>query len=248
MHGATFRLLRCWTEDGDEEGEVGDIRVVQLLACEPELAHGMNPDERALASQAIPVQVATLQPGAWRPKAEPPEPGHLGFLVTKGAFIRRIQVGSGSSVELLGQGALLRPWQEDISSFCSSSWEVVDTAGLAQLGPRVGQSLAQWPVLGSNLVARAMRRSRAAAADAAIASIVGIEERLLRLLWQLSETFGRVEQDGVHLTVRLPHRLLAEMTAARRPTVTTALTNLRGAGKIARASEGCFVLLGDPLE
>lgn len=225
---------------------MGSIRVVQLLECEPDLAVGLTPEERALASQAIPVQVATLRRGAWEPKSAPPEPGHLGFLVTKGAFVRRIQVGSGSSIELLGKGELLRPWQEDVSSFCTSSWEVVETAGLAQLGPRVAQSLGQWPVLVANMVARAVRRSRAVAADAAVASIVGIEERLLHLLWQLGETFGRLEPDGVHLTVRLPHRLLAEMTGARRPTVTTALSNLQAAGRLAKPAEGCWVLLGDP--
>lgn len=225
---------------------MASIRVVQLLECEPGLAAGLTPEERAIAAQAIPVQVAGLKRGPWQPKSAPPEPGHLGLLVAKGVLVRRIQVGSGASVELLGRGELLRPWQEDVSSFCSSSWEVVEPAELAQLGPRVARSLGQWPTLVSNMVARAMRRSRAAAADAAVASIVGMEERLLRLLWQLGETFGRVEQDGVHLAVRLPHRLLAEMTAARRPTVTTALTNLQADGKLAKASEGRWILLGDP--
>lgn len=222
------------------------IKVVQLLECEPGLAAGLTPEERAIALESIPVRVATLRQGPWHPKPPPPEPGHLGLLVTKGILVRRITVGSGSSVELLGRGDLLRPWQEDVSSFCSSSWEVVEPAAVARLGPRAARSLGQWPVLVSNLVARAMRRSRAVAADAADASIVGMEERLLRLLWQLGETFGRVEQDGVHLTVRLPHRLLAEMTAARRPTVTTTLANLQAEGKLAKASEGCWVLLGDP--
>ena len=225
---------------------MGSIRVIQLLECEPALAADLTPEEQAIASQAIPVQVATVKRGPWEPNSTPPEPGHLGFLVTKGVIVRRIEVGSGSSIELLGPGELLRPWQEDVSSFCASSWEVVEPTVLAQLGPRVARSLAQWPILISNLVARTMRRSRAIAGDAAIASIIGMEERLLRQLWQLSETFGRVEDDGVHLTIRLPHRLLAEMTAARRPSVTTALTNLQAEGKLAKAAEGCWVLVGDP--
>jgi CRP/FNR family transcriptional regulator, cyclic AMP receptor protein len=225
---------------------VASIRVVQLLECEPGLAADLTSEELAIASQSIPVQVATLERGPWQPKSAAPEPGHLGFLVTKGVFVRRIQIGSGSSIELLGRGELLRPWQEDISSFCESSWEVVEPAALAQLGPRVARGLGQWPILVSNLVARAVRRSRAVAADAAVASIVGIEERLLRLLWQLGETFGRVEPDGVHLSVRLPHRLLAEMTGARRPSVTTALSNLQAEGKLVKAAEGCWILPGDP--
>lgn len=223
-----------------------NVRVGQLLECEPALAVGMTAEERAIAEQALPVQLASVGRGPWQPQQEAPDAGHLGFLVIKGFLIRRIEVGAGSSVELLGRGDLLRPWQEDVSSFCAPSWEVIEPATLVPLSPRVTRSLGQWPTLVSNLIARVMRRSRAVAADAAIASIVGLEERLLRLLWQLAETFGRVERDGVRLSVRLPHRLLAEMTAARRPSVTKALSDLQAAGKLAKTSEGSWLLLGEP--
>ncbi len=225
---------------------MGKTRVLQLLECSPELADGLTAEERAAASKALPVRAATLKKGEWNPGMDPPEPSHLGYLVVRGLLVRRIEIADGCSVELLGRGELLRPWQGDASSFCTSSWEVVETATLAQLGPRLAHGLARWPALLSNLLARGLRRSRALAADTAVASIVGVEERLLTCLWQLAETWGETRKDGVHVSIRLPHRLLAELVGARRPSVTSALAELTSAGRLVRTADGHWILPGDP--
>jgi CRP/FNR family transcriptional regulator, cyclic AMP receptor protein len=220
--------------------------VVQLLECDPDLAEGLAEEERAIATQALPVRVASLKKGPWHPDSKSPEPGHLGYLIVKGLLVRRIEVAQGSSIELLGRGELLRPWQEDTSSFCRSTWEVVEPTTVAQLGPQLTRCLGRWPVLVSNLMDRGIRRSRALAADAAAANIVGLEERLLTALWQLAETWGEARADGIHLSIRLPHRLLAELMGARRPSITSALAELKVAGKLSSASDGFWVLCGDP--
>lgn len=220
--------------------------VVQLLECDPELAESLTEQERAIAKQALPVRIATLKKGPWCPDSEAPEPGHLGYLIVKGLLVRRIEVVEGSSIELLGRGELLRPWQEDTSSFCRSSWEAVEPTTVAQLNSQLTRCLGQWPTLVSSLMGRGIRRSRALAADVAAANIVGLEERLLIALWQLAETWGEATADGVHLSIRLPHRLLAELMGARRPSVTSALAELRSAGRISNASNGVWILHGDP--
>lgn len=225
---------------------MGKAQVVQLLECDPELAEGLAEEERAIAMQALPVRVARLRKGRWQPDPQAPEPGHLGYLVVKGLLVRRIEVAQGSSIELLGRGELLRPWQEDTSSFCRSSWEVIEPTTVAQLCPQATRCLCQWPILVSNLMDRGIRRSRALAADAAAANIIGLEERLLTALWQLAETWGEARPDGVHLSIRLPHRLLAELMGARRPSITSALAELKSAGQLEKASDGCWVLCGDP--
>ncbi len=222
------------------------VRVAQLLDLDAELGEGLAPEERRIAAQGLPVQIAVLKEGAWQPNGGGQEPGHLGYLVVDGLVVRRVEVGKGSSVELLGRGDLLRPWQEDAFSFCASSWEVVEPTKLAQLGPQAARNVVRWPPLVANLMARGVRRSRALAADAAIASIVGLEDRLLILLWQLAERWGRTGADGAHLTIRLPHRLLAELTGARRPSVTTALAQLQDEERLASSDDGCWVLLGGP--
>lgn len=220
--------------------------VVQLLECDPGLAEGLTPEERAVAVRALPVPVAGLRVGPWRPNGGEPEPGRLGYMIVEGLMVRRIEVGQGSSIELLGHGELLRPWQEDTSSFCRSSWEVVEPTTLAQLGPAVMPNLSRWPVLVSNLLARGIRRSRALAADAAAANIIGLEEKLLTALWQLAETWGEAKSDGVHLAIKLPHRLLAELMGARRPSITTALAELKRGGRLGCSPGGHWILRGDP--
>ena len=222
------------------------MQVVQLLDCDPALGEGLGADDRAAAAASLPAQVARLEKGAWEPGAEAPSAEHLGFLVVRGLIVRRVEVAEGSSVELLGEGDLLRPWQEDASSFCAASWDVLERATLAVLGPGFVRGLGQWPAIAANIAARGIRRSRALAADSAIASIVGVEERLLLLLWHIAERWGEARKDGIHISIRLPHRLLAELVGARRPSVTSALSGLQEAGRLDSIASGRWVLLGDP--
>lgn len=218
---------------------------MQLLGCDPQLAEGLSAEERALAAGSLPVQAAMLKKGNWDPGAEPPEPGYLGHLVCGGLLVRKVEVDRGRSVELLGRGDLLRPWQEDASSFCQASWEVLEPTSLVVLSPALARGLGRWPAIASNLMARGVNRSRASAAAAAISSIVGLEERLLILLWHLAERWGEPVKEGVRIPIALPHRLLAELVGARRPSVTTALASLQEEERLISAN-GCWVLLGDP--
>ena len=222
------------------------VRVVQLLDCEPELGDGLSAEDREVAARALPAQVADLESGRWHPRLQSSEPGCLGYLIARGLLIRRVEVAQGTSVELLGRGDLLRPWQEDASSFCTASWEVLERMTLVVLGPGLARGLGQWPAIASNLAARGLRRSRALAADAAISSIVGIEQRLLIFLWHIAERWGEPQKDGIHISIRLPHRLLAEMVGARRPSVTTALAGLQEAGRLDCTPAGHWLLRGDP--
>jgi hypothetical protein len=53
---------------------------------------------------------------------------------------------------------------------------------------------------------------------------------------------------GVLVSLRLPHRTLAGMVGARRPSVTTALGQLIAREEIERRPDGGWLLLGDPPE
>jgi len=44
--------------------------------------------------------------------------------------------------------------------------------------------------------------------------------RLHMLFWHLTDRWGRVRRDGVGVPLRLTHSVLADVVAARRPTVT----------------------------
>jgi hypothetical protein len=220
--------------------------MARLLRCDPALAEGLTPEETTAASEALAAPLLTLEKGPWEPEGRPRQPGHFGFFIAEGLMVRRVVVGTGSSAELLGAGDLLWPWDEEVSSFSTTSWEVVERSTLLVLGPRLAQSLARWPAILSNLVVRGTRRSRALAADAALASVVGIRERVLILLWQIAERWGEVGRDGIRITIRLPHRILAELVGARRPSVTSALAELQQEGLLGTADDGSWVLLGGP--
>ncbi|HEX5984486.1 MAG TPA: helix-turn-helix domain-containing protein [Solirubrobacterales bacterium] len=222
------------------------VRVVQLLECDPRLAEGLSAEESAVAAGSLPVQAAMLKKGPWDPGPGPPEPEQLGYLVCSGLLVRRVEVDRGRSVELLGCGDLLRPWQEDASSFCRASWEILEPTTIVILGPAVARGLGRWPAIASNLIARGVNRSRASTAAAAISSIVGLEERLLILFWHLAERWGEPVTDGIRIPIGLPHRLLAELVGARRPSVTTALASLQEEGRLVSAENGCWMLRGDP--
>jgi CRP-like cAMP-binding protein len=51
---------------------------------------------------------------------------------------------------------------------------------------------------------------------------------------------------GVQLSVPLTHELLARIVGARRPTVTSALRNLRADGLVTRGPGGSWLLHGEP--
>jgi hypothetical protein len=217
---------------------------IDLLEWDPALADGISQAERERAESSLPAPAVSLRPGEWRPDSEPPAPGHLGYLIGEGLLIRRLKVAAGRSLELLRPGDLLRPWQEDSSSFCEASWEVLEATTLILLEPPVARQLAHWPEIVANLVARGLRRARFAVADAAVSHIVGVENRVLTLLWQLAETSGKVSEAGVRLDLHLPHRVIAELLGARRPTVTSAISSLQNSGRIESTREGGWLLVG----
>lgn len=230
----------------EAEKDVSRAPTTRLLDSDPALAEGLAPREREAASEALTAPLKMLEKGPWQPEDRPREPGHFGFFIVEGLLVRRVVVGSGSSAELLGGGDLLWPWDEEGSSFSTISWEVLDRTTLLVLGPRLAQSIAHWPAILSNLVVRGTRRSRALAADAALASVVGISDRVLILLWQIAERWGEVRRDGIRIQIRLPHRILAELVGARRPSVTSALAELQQEGRLRFAEDGAWVLLGAP--
>jgi hypothetical protein len=188
-----------------------------------------------------------LDRGSWDPGSEEPTEDHLGFLVMDGLIGRRCFVPErGRSLELLGKGDLMRPWQEDAASFSEVSWSVIEPASVAVLGDSVAAQARELPEFLEALTERALRRSRRLAVSAAIANTVGVEERLLLLLWQLAELWGQKRRDGALLPFRLSHQTLADLVGARRPTVTLAVRALTQRELLERDESGEWILPGSP--
>lgn len=210
--------------------------VVRLLEHDLELAERVPADERQQAQAHAIAHAATLPPGPWAPPGGQ-RPGDLGYLVLGGLLTRQVTLRGGVSLELLGVGDLLRPWQEeppDQLVTSRSSWTVLEPTVLAVLDREFAVAAGRWPEITEALLARVMQRSRALAATLAIGHLRRIEDRLLVLFAYLANRWGTVSPQGYVVTLPLTHDLLAKAVGAKRPSVTTALTNLAGEGLLLR--------------
>ena len=223
--------------------------VIPLLEADPELGEGLSPAEEEAAARALVVHARTLEAGPWDPHEErwPAEPA-IGLLVLDGVLTRDIVFVGRTTTELLGSGDLLRPWDDDVQFEplpFEVAWHVHEPARVAVLDARFALATARWPALAGAVSRRHIRRARSLAFQLAIAQLPRVDDRLLVLLWALAERWGRVCPSGVRLPLRLPHRTLATLVGARRPSVTTALSGLSRDGLVERTEDG-WMLHGDP--
>ena len=224
---------------------------INLLDVEPDLGEGLNPQERAAAARVLAVPSHVIEPGPWEPDRDLGDIYPVvGFLIVDGMVTRDLLFAGRTTTELLGAGDILRPWDDDIafeSLPSSASWHVHTPARLAILDTRVAIASGRWPSIATALHARHVRRARSLAFQRAIAQLPRVDDRMLVLLWALAERYGRVSAEGVRVPVALPHRTLATLVGARRPSVTTALTGLAREGLVERTAEG-WLLHGDAEE
>jgi CRP-like cAMP-binding protein len=226
--------------------------VVRVLEVDPDLAESLDlgSEELALARAAAVARVDLLELGEWNGAEEYPESaGHLGLLILEGLLARTVEVGNRSCTELLGPGDFLRPWVA-IAAYSSvpleSHWTVVDPVRVAVLDRRFATNMARFPEVVGSILDRVMMRSRWLSFDLAVCHLKRIETRLLVIFWHFADRWGRVRPDGVVVPIRVTHQLLAGVVGAQRPSVTTALGELRRSGAVERLPDGTWLLRGDP--
>jgi CRP-like cAMP-binding protein len=172
----------------------------------------------------------------------------FGLLVLEGVLIRRVGIEGRFGAELLSTGDLLRPWQHDGEAGAlpfEMAWRIVAPLRLAVLDRSWATRMAPFPDVATELTGRALERSRRLATLMAIAQQPRLDQRIWLLFWELADRHGRVHRDGVHLDLRLTHEVISHLVAARRPSVSTALSKLAGRG-ILRRERGGWILTGPP--
>jgi CRP/FNR family cyclic AMP-dependent transcriptional regulator len=216
------------------------------LQEDSELAEAIDPGHRAAAIGALAARELDVPPGVWAGDPLAID-GGVGLLVLEGVLVRRIGIGGRFSAELLGEGDILRNVNEEALSplQMSSSWLILEASRLAVLDERFVRQLAAFPRLAGRLFGRSVLRSRQIAVNMAIVHQARVDVRLHMLLWHLAGRWGRVRSDGVLVPLRLTHAILADLVAARRPTVTSALTELGREGLVHSVQEG-WLLSGEP--
>lgn len=224
------------------------MSVCHVLSEDPDLAEFVDPRHRARAEANCVARTIRMPRGRWNvPGPEGLQEG-IGLLVLEGLLLRQVGVDGRFGAELLGVGDLLRPWQSDdtrATLALTTGWKVLEPVRLAILDEAVARRFADYPTLTGGLVDRALERSRNLTINMAIVHQARVNVRLRMLFWHLAERWGRVRAEGVWLPLTLTHTVLADLVAARRPTVTTALTELSRQGLVSTAGGG-WLLSGEP--
>jgi CRP/FNR family transcriptional regulator, cyclic AMP receptor protein len=219
-----------------------------VLEEDPELAEAVPAEQRDAARQASLAALLHVPTGLWdaRQDSHRARPG-FGLLVLDGLLIRRVGSDGRFGAELLSAGDLLRPWDydgEDSVGF-ETHWRVLANTVLAVLDTHWAARMARYTCVGPELAGRALARSRRLAAMMAIAQQPRLDERLWMVFWELADRHGRVYADGVHVDLPITHEVLSHLAAARRPSVSGALTRLAEQGRIRREGRA-WVLAGEP--
>ena len=210
-----------------------------MLQEDPDLAEAVPEDRRDQAIGELSAREVRLPAGPWSGDRLSPIHGGIGLLMLNGLLIRRVGLEGRYGAELLGESDILRPWRgEDGGSATlatTTGWSVLAPTRMAVLDAQFARHMARYPELVGRLVARALQRSRH----------LTVNMRLHMLMWHLAGRWGRVRSDGTMLPVRLTHASLADLVAARRPTVTSALSDLGRRGLVRLVDDG-WLLVGEP--
>lgn len=225
--------------------------LISVLDADPELGSELDAEAKELARRHAVAVVHAFGPGPLDlvlngATAKPA----LGLLVLDGLITRDVELAGRSTTELLGSGDVIRPWDDELSMEPlpgSVRWSVLESARVAVLDRRFAAVAGRWPSVLDTVVARATRRSRSLAVQRAIAQVPRVDARVLVLLWQLADRFGKVGPQGVRVPLPLTHETIGKLVGARRPSVTTALGVLAKKGLVERTDSG-WLLHGDPAD
>jgi CRP-like cAMP-binding protein len=223
---------------------------VRVLEVDPDLGAGIDPEEwEAAVARSIAPEFA-FDRGPWR-FFPPPERGGFGALILEGMIVIRIDAGNRSHIEMLGPGDVISPWAgtgAELSAPSLVTASVVSRARVALLERRFALRTARWPEIHAGLIGRCIERARRLSLQSAINALPRIEERVEVTLWELAFRFGRVTPDGIVVELPISHSQLADIVAAQRPSVSTAVVRLEDHGRIVRTARRTLLLRGDPPE
>ena len=206
-----------------------------VLDADDELAGELDPRSRVAARQLATAKLVQFGVGEcdlspWFATARQGP----GLLVLDGLIVFETCTGDRIAAELIGAGDLLQASHLITDDLLERTchWRVLWPARMAVLDGGFADRVRPFPQLLRALLRRAC--SRAAELDVlrAISSQPRLEVRLVLLLWHLSARWGRPCPGGVRLCLPLTHRLLGQLVAAERPSISHALKRLARAGLV----------------
>jgi CRP/FNR family cyclic AMP-dependent transcriptional regulator len=157
-----------------------------------------------------------------------------GLLILDGLIAFETRVADRTASELLGAGDLLQPptGRTDELLELAGVWRVLWPTRFGLLDTEFAERVRAWPQITQVLLRRTGRRIADVDAMRAITCHPRLEVRLVLLFWHLAARWGRVEPTGIRLPLPLTHRLLGQLVAAERPSISHALGRLAHAGLV----------------
>lgn len=232
-HPGTLRWLRHPHLAGDQPESIA--LYTYLLDADEEIAEAFDVRARIAARQLATARVVQADVGpcdlaSWLEAARQ----GLGLLILDGLVALETRVGGRTAAELVGSGDLLQPLGPATDQLLvrTCGWRVLRPTRFALLDADFADRIRPYPQIIRTLMQRACRRPLDLDVLRAITSQPRLEVRLVLLLWHLSARWGRVEPTGVRLSLPLTHRLLGQLVAAERPSISHALKRLAQAGLI----------------
>lgn len=168
-----------------------------------------------------------------------------GLLIVDGLLAVDTCLAGRTSSELVGSGDLLQragSHQDEMVS-CETAWRALLPTRLALLDSAFAHRIHAWPQIQAALFRRVEQRAAELDVLRAISCQPRLEIRLVLLLWHLASRWGKVEPSGLRLHLPLTHRLIGQLVAAERPSVTHALQRL-AAAEIVTGTAGDWHLHG----
>lgn len=220
---------------------------VPLLDARLELTRHLADGERhELAGVSLPV--LTAGPGPLELNALLASHNAFGATVLDGIVMNTLVVGEQTGIQLLGPGDLLVPgselWPDWLATF---EFRANAPVRLGLFGNDLLAAAYRWPRVVQGLYVSIGEQLQRLTAQLVICQLPRVEDRLLAMLWLLSESWGQVTSAGVRLPLALTHETLGAMIGARRPTVTLALRRLTEDGAIVHQDTGWLLVQSPPL-
>jgi hypothetical protein len=130
---------------------------------------------------------------------------------------RNAGIGDRVALRVLGPAAVV-PAFESLSSpvFSTSQWSMAAAGRLAIVGEEFIKAAQRWPQLYMNLLAHIAEQTEQLDTQLALCQLSRVEDRLLAMLWPLTESWGRVTPAGTILPLHFTHETLGAMVGARR--------------------------------
>jgi CRP-like cAMP-binding protein len=203
--------------------------------------------ERDRARRVILAPAQTFEPGAPLTAMDAGTRNPFAMLIVTGAVLRETCLGERPVAELLGAPDLVEthPEIEPCTLPSSTRYVVHQPTTVAILDDRFRLAARRWPALFLVLAEQHARQARRASRHLAALALPRVEDRVLALFCDLADRWGRMTPQGIRVDLPLTHAVIGQLVAARRPTVSLALTGLAATGKVVRQDGGSWLLTRD---